>query len=135
MTNISVKNLAHAIYESSADKSGAELDAVINNAVKIISEKHLLSKSEEIIKELEKAIDKKEKLTRAIVTSKDKMDKKMTDGVEEFIRKRYKTPNVILEMKTDPKLLGGIKIQVGDEIIDTTLQHKIRKLENYLITR
>jgi F0F1-type ATP synthase delta subunit len=33
----------------------------------------------------------------------------------------------------DEKLLGGIKIKVGDEIIDGTLKNKIKKLENHLI--
>ena len=62
-------------------------------------------------------------------------DKKIELEIEDFIKKRYKAKNTVLEFEVNEKLLGGIKIQVGDEIIDTTLKNKIKKLENYLITQ
>lgn len=135
MATISINNIARAIYESSRDKEGKELDVVTKKAVNLISKKHLLSKSKEIINQLEKIIDKSEDIVRAKVCTKEKADKKIIDEIEDYIKKRYKVKNVILEFEVDPKLLGGIRIEVGDEIIDTTLKHKIKKLENYLITQ
>ena len=134
MATISVNNLARAIYESSIGKDGKELDVVIENAVSLISKKHLMSKSREIITELKRIIDKKEEIVRAKISSRIKIDKKITDEIEDFIKKKYKAKNTVLEFEVDPKLLGGIKIEIGDEIIDTTLKNKIKKLENYLIT-
>ena len=52
----------------------------------------------------------------------------------EFIKKKYQAKEVILELKEDDKLLGGIKIEIGDEIIDMTLKNKIKKLQNYLLS-
>lgn len=134
MVTISINNLARAIYESSHKKDGVELDAITKSSVNLISKKHLLSKSKEIINQLEKIIDKSDEVVRARISSKTKIDKKIINDIEDFIKKRYKAKNTVLEFKIDPKLLGGIKIEVGDEIIDTTLKNKIRKLENYLIT-
>lgn len=135
MATISINNIARAIYESSHDKEGKELDVVTKKAVNLISQKHLLSKSKEIINQLEKIIDKSEDIVRAKVCTKEKVDKKIIDEIEDYIKKRYKVKNAILEFEVDQKLLGGIRIEVGDEIIDTTLKHKIKKLENYLITQ
>jgi F-type H+-transporting ATPase subunit delta len=134
MATISIKNLARAIYESSEGKDGKDLDMVVKNSVNLISRKHLLNKSKEILAQLEKISDKNEEVVRAKISSKTKINKKGTDEIEDFIKKRYKAKNVILDFEIDEKLLGGIKIQVGDEIIDTTLKHKMKKLENYLIT-
>jgi len=134
MATISINNLAHAIYESSLNKEGKELDVVTKKAVSLISKKHLLSKSKEIITQLEKIIDKNEEVVRATISSKEKISKKIVEEIEDFIKKRYKAKNTLLEFIIDPKLLGGIKIEIGDEIIDTTLKNKIKKLENYLIT-
>jgi F-type H+-transporting ATPase subunit delta len=134
MATISINNLARAIYESSHGKDGIELDAIIKKAVNLITKKHLMSKSKEILIQLEKIIDKKDAIVRAKISSKIKIDKKASDDIDDFIKKRYKAKNTILEFEIDPKLLGGIKIEVGDEIIDTTLKNKIKKLENYLIT-
>ena len=134
MATISTNNLARAIYESSLDKSGAELDVVAQNAIDLISKKHLMSKSKEIIATLEKILDRSEGIVRAKISSRVKIEKKIVDEIEDFIKSRYKAKNTVLEFEIDEHLLGGIKIQIGDEIIDTTLKSKIHKLENYLIT-
>jgi len=135
MATISTKNVARAIYESSQGKDGVELDAITKKIVDMISKKHLLSKSEEILNQLEKIIDEKEEVVRAKISSRTKIDKKIVDEIEEFIKKKYKIKKAVLEFEIDEKLLGGIKIQIGDEIIDTTLKNKIKKLQNYLITQ
>lgn len=134
MATISINNLAHAIYESSKDKEGKDLDAISKKAVDLISKKHLMSKSEEILTQLKKIIDKDEGVIRAKISSRIKIDKKIVDEIEDFIKKRYKAKSAILEFEIDEKLLGGMRIEIGDEIIDTTLKNKIKKLQDYLIT-
>lgn len=133
MATISTNNLVHAIYESSINKEGRELDDVMENAVKLISEKHLLSKSKEILNKLEQLIDKKEESARVKICSRKKLDKHTTDEIEKFIKERYKVKNVIFLPEINDKLLGGIRIEVGDEVMDLTLKNKIHKLKNYLI--
>ena len=134
MASISVNNIASAIYESSQDKDGAELDIVMKKAVDLISKKHLMSKSNEILNQLEKIIDRKDEVVRAKISSKVKIDKKITDEIDDFIKKRYKVKHTVLEFTVDEKLLGGMRIEVRDEIIDMTTRNKIKKLQNYLIT-
>jgi F-type H+-transporting ATPase subunit delta len=134
MASISINNLARAIYESSHGKAGAELDVVIKNAVKLLSEKHAIGKSKEILNKLQKIIDKDEEVARAKISSKAEIKKGIVDEIEHFIKKRYKVKNAILEFEIDEKLLGGIKIEVGDEIIDMTLKSKVNRLKNYLVT-
>ncbi|MFA6515413.1 MAG: F0F1 ATP synthase subunit delta [Candidatus Paceibacterota bacterium] len=134
MATISINNLARAIYESSSGKEGADLDLIVKNTVKLLSEKHMIGKSKELLDRLEKLVDKGDDLVRAKISSKTKLEKKTIEEIEEFIKKRYKIKNSVLVFETDEKLIGGIKIEVGDEIIDMTLQNKIHKLKNYLIT-
>lgn len=134
MATVSVKNLAYAIYESSKDKEGANLDVIMKNSVQMISDKHLLSKSHLILSELEKIVDKEKGRLRVKLSSKTKITDKIQEEIIDFIKKRFKVKEVILELKEDPNLLGGIKLEIGDEIIDTTLKHKLDQLQNYLIT-
>lgn len=134
MATISVNNIASAIYESSQGKDGAELDIVMKKAVNLISKKHLMSKSKEILNQLERIIDKKDGVVRVKISSRIKIDKKIIDEIEDFIKKRYKVKQAVLEFSIDEKLLGGMRIEVGDEIIDVTTKSKIKKLQNYLIT-
>lgn len=88
MATISINNLARAIYESSLKKDGVELDAVMKKAVNLITKKHLISKSKEILIQLEKIIDKNDEVVRAKISSKIKIDKKASDEIDDFIKKR-----------------------------------------------
>jgi F0F1-type ATP synthase delta subunit len=75
MATLSTRTIAHAIYESTKDKSGSDLHDVLKNSVEILSKKKMLSKSDDILEKLEEIIDHKEGVTRAKVTSKNKLHK------------------------------------------------------------
>ncbi|HUC88512.1 MAG TPA: F0F1 ATP synthase subunit delta [Candidatus Paceibacterota bacterium] len=134
MPIISINNLAQAIYDSSKGKTGEDLDALMENAACLLAEKHMLGKSNLILDKLENIIDEDNGIVRARVSTRTKTDKKITDAVEELLKKRYKAKEIIPTYIEDKKLLGGIKIEVGDEVIDMTLSNKIGQLQNYLNT-
>jgi F-type H+-transporting ATPase subunit delta len=134
MASISIKNLAHAIYESSFEKEGASLDEILAKSVIFLRDKNLIGKKEEILKELEKIINKKEGIIKAKISTSTKLNDQAEKEIIEFIKKKYQAQTVEIEKYEDKKLLGGIKIEIGDEIIDTTLSNKIIQLQNYLIT-
>ena len=50
-----------------------------------------------------------------------------------FLKERYKVKDVNITEIFDGKLLGGMRILVNDEIIDLSLQNKIKKLQEHLI--
>ncbi|HAE36903.1 MAG: ATP synthase subunit delta [Candidatus Nomurabacteria bacterium GW2011_GWF2_35_66] len=133
MASISIKNLASAIYESSQDKEGADLESAILKCATYLKNKNLLGKKEEILKALQKIVNKDNGIINAKVSTEIEIKVGAKKEIEEFIKKRYKAKEVILEEKIDPKLLGGIKIEIGDEIIDATLANKIHQLQDYLI--
>ena len=133
MSKISIKNLAQAIYESSQGKEGVDLDDVIKRSVTFIRDKNLLSKSKDILEALEGIIDKENGVVKARVSAGHKLGNELEKEIEGIIKRKYKAEKVIIEEKENPKLLGGIKIEVGDEVIDTTLSNKINQLQNYLI--
>jgi F-type H+-transporting ATPase subunit delta len=133
MASISIKNLASAIYESSLGKEGLELDSMLGKSVIFLRDKNLLGKKKEILEELENIINKNNGIIKAKISSSEKLKDEGQKEIEDFIKKKYKANEVIIEQEVDPKLLGGIKIEIGDDIIDTTLSSKIHQLKNYLI--
>lgn len=133
MATISIKNIAEAIYESGKDKSGVTLADTMKNATKILAEKHLLGKAPQILEKLEQITDSKESIVRAKITSANKLPKKDTDEIGELIKKRYRAKEVEMNFIENKDLLGGIKIEVGDEVINMTLRNKLDRLQDYLI--
>jgi ATP synthase F1 delta subunit len=133
MATISIKNIAQAIYESSHDKDEASLNILMKDVVNLINKKRLFTKTDKILKTLEKIIDENNGVTRVKISSHGKLQDKDKKEIEEFIKKKYKSKEVELSIIEDEKLLGGIKIETGDEILDMTLSNKVQKLQNYLI--
>lgn len=133
MASISIKNLAQALYESSLNKEGAVLDSILAKSVLFMRDKNLIGKKKEILKALDDIINKEEGIIKAKISTSIKLKKEVEIQIEEFIKEKYKAKEVILEINENPKLLGGIKIEIGDEVIDTTLSNKIHQLQNYLI--
>ena len=133
MASISIKNLAEAIYESSYDKEGAALDLIIEKSVIFMRDKNLIGKKNELLNAIEKIINKKEGIIKATINTSSPIKKDLQKEIEEFIKKKYKAKEIQIELKENPKLLGGIKIEIGDDIIDTTLSNKVHQLQNYLI--
>lgn len=134
MSKVSIKNIARAIYESSLGKTDESLSENNKRTIDLISKKNLLNKTDQILSELKNIIDKEEEIIRVKISSKTKIEKKTVYEIENFIREKYKVKNIKLEFDIDESLLGGVKIEIGDEIIDATFRNKLRKLENYLIT-
>lgn len=134
MASISINNLANAIYESSLGKEGNSLNDILAKSVIFIRDKNLIGKKEEILHALENIVNKKEGIIKAKVITKSKVDKNVEREIEEFIKDKYKAKEVHLELKVENEVLGGIRIEVEDNIIDMTLSNKLHQLQNYLIT-
>ena len=134
MASISIKNLASAIYESSLNKDGSVLDSILEKSVVFMKDKNLLGKKKEILEALENIINKENGTIKVKIHSAKILKEETKKEIDEFIKKKYKIKEVILEEKVDPKLLDGIKLEIGDEVMDTTLKGRIHQLQNYLIT-
>ena len=133
MATISIKNIAQAIYESSREKDESSLNILMKDVVVFINKKRLLAKSDKILTALEKIIDEDNQITRVKISSHRKLEDREKKEIEDFIKKKYKSKEVELSIIENEKLLGGIKIETGDEILDMTLSNKVQKLQNYLI--
>jgi len=133
MAQIRAQHIARALYESTKDKHGKELDAVLEHGTAFLASRHLLSKSPDILAELEKIIDTENQVIRAQIESAHPLGKKTLEDITETLQKKYKAKEVILEQTENKNHIGGIKITVGEEIIDLTLKNTLNQLEHYLI--
>ncbi len=61
------------------------------------------------------------------------MSNEERERIEKEIKEKYKAGKVISEFFQKEELLGGVRVEVGDEVLDTTYKTKLQKLENFLI--
>ena len=85
----------------------------------------------EITRRVEELLDKRLGIVRAQVYSAQELTKAWQNQTVEALSKRY-GKQVKAVFKTDPALLGGLKIMCNGEQIDGTLQHQLAKLQEEL---
>ena len=132
MTTISNNDIARAIYAVSLGKRGHELSSALEGAVRFLSRKHLLSQSPDILLKLEKVINKEEGRTVVRVSSAKKLDERTRTHLAHTFEKRSGAKEVVLIETLDDKLLGGMRLESGDEVIDLSVRNKIKKLKEHL---
>ena len=133
MAKISVKNSAEAIYGTLEGKSGAELDSALKNTVRFLDEKKLLNQSEDLLSEIEKIINKKNGIIKIKVRSAKKVPDAKRKELESKMIEKYKAKWIESEYFEEKDLLGGMRIEIGEEVMDMTYRNKLDQLEKYLI--
>ena len=132
MSTVSNNDIANAIYLVSKDKKETELRDIDSKIVKFLARKRFLSRSTDILERLDKIINYQNKKIIAKISSAKKLKEEIKIELALFLKKRYKIEKVVFNETIDEKLLGGIRIEVDDEIIDLTIKNKIRKLQEHL---
>ncbi len=132
MATLSNNDIARAIYLVSKEKTHAELHEVNGKVVKFLARRRLLSKSPDILERLNKIINHEAGRIVVKIQSARKLKEELKKELITFLKKRYKMKEVILKEELDEKLLGGIRIEINDEIIDLTVKNKIKKLQEHL---
>jgi F-type H+-transporting ATPase subunit delta len=134
MSKISTKNVAEAIYELTRNKTGPELFKTLSEVKDFLVKKRLISKSAEILKKLTDLINQEQGVSEARLTVLKDPSKKVIEKLTEILKKRYHSKVILFETKVDKSIIGGMKIEIGDEIIDLSVKNKIVQLQNHLLT-
>lgn len=129
MPKISNIDIAQAIYLATKDKTGAALHESVSAAAKTIKRRGLLSRAPAILESLEKIVDRAEGTVRAKVTSARKLHSETKTHLKNKLETRYRAKKIIFEEFLDENLLGGMRIEAEDEVIDLSLREKIKKLQ------
>ena len=137
MANKKLQIIAQALYDSLESQDGAktakEKEAAIENAVKLLKKERLLGKSDEFLESLTKVIDNAEGIVRAeVITAHDITDSEK-EKIKKFVKDKFDGTHAVIEHKIDKSVVGGIKIKVGDTLIDYSLTSRIRDLEKHLL--
>ena len=133
MAKISPKNIAEAVYEATEGKFGQELAVVIRRSTQLLKDKHMLGKSSEVLNALQNIFDKKNGTVRMKVTTAKTMEREEKSKLENEIKEKYKAQIVVGEFFEKKELLGGIRVEIGDEVLDNTYKNKLYRLENFLM--
>ena len=133
MATLSNNDIARAIYLISKDKSSTDKNTG-QKIIQFLSRRKLLSKSSLILTQLKKIIDIEEGRLVARVSTATTLGADTKSNLKNALKKRYNASDIEIQEVLDEKLIGGVKIEVGDEVGDFSIKNRIKKLQEYLIT-
>ena len=107
--------------------SGIEMDLI----VLLIENGHMLLYGE-ILERFDYLLDKKSEITQVQITSSTRLPddevQKISSTIENKIQKKLN-----VKMDIDTSLMGGIKLRVGNTLIDGSVSNRLQKMRDTLI--
>jgi F-type H+-transporting ATPase subunit delta len=79
----------------------------------------------------EDVLDQRQGVTRVVVTTALALDAPARDRVEAVARRVAGGP-VRLEEQTDPSLLGGLRLRIGDRLLDLSLSAQLARMVQWV---
>lgn len=133
MSALSTNHIAKAIYDAAKDKSGAEQQAVLKSAVKFLAKKKMLGRAENILRALEDIGSREEKSLYVRVQSADKLSDHHRNELGHALKEIYGREKIHWRESEDKTLLHGVRVEVGDDVIDLSAKNKLEQLKEHLI--
>ena len=112
--------------------SAMNLNKLVKNFFSILIIKKRIFFLDQIIEEFLKLISIKRGEISGILISSKRIDKKTILDIEKEISENIKHP-IKLKFKIDESLIGGIIIQIGSLMIDTSIKNKLQKYRKLMI--
>ncbi|KKR99692.1 MAG: ATP synthase subunit delta [Candidatus Magasanikbacteria bacterium GW2011_GWC2_41_17] len=127
MKKNSNKQYARALHKVTTDLTGKNLEQVLENFVLLLSRDRKLKQANNIIKEFVDYADKLAGIVKIEITIAEKISGELLEKI-----KKHFGDKVSAETKIDPSILGGIKIFMGDKILDASLKTQLLKFKKGL---
>jgi F-type H+-transporting ATPase subunit delta len=125
---VSNKQLAVGLYEAVQGVKSADLSKILANFIDLLYRKRKLRKSEFIINEYIRYSKLKEGINEIEITSARELDDKVVNAIKKIFGAKTEAT-----VKTDGKLIGGIKIRTEDRILDASIRTQLNKLKQAII--
>jgi F-type H+-transporting ATPase subunit delta len=107
--------------------AGDKLDATGVNLVKLLVEYGRLSLLPEINRLFEELKAQEEGVVEAVITAAAKPDDAQVKTLVAQLEARFKQ-KVVAKVNVDPEIIGGVKIVVGDTVIDASVRGRLQEM-------
>lgn len=88
-----------------------------------------------IMEEFAKLADRKKNTLNMTVISAAPLQEAQLNQIKEKYRKLYGASAVKAEAEIDPSLIGGIKVRIGDRVIDGSIKGRLESLRDLIVEK
>jgi F-type H+-transporting ATPase subunit delta len=116
------------VFDVVADVAKAQLPENAKNFLRTVIENGRLSALPEIATQFRELKNSQSGSSDAVVYSAFPMDPAALGGVSTALEKRFGR-KLNVSIKEDPSLIGGIRVVVGDEVLDTSVKARLEQMK------
>lgn len=129
---ISAKQYALALYEAIDGKDKKELDKILDNFVHEVMSFGMGSKVDLILEKFHEIWNEKNNEIEAKIVSARELEKAEQNFIVNMIKEKTKAQKVSLDMKIDPLIIGGMKIEYKGKVLDMSFREQLKQLKSEL---
>lgn len=97
------------------------------NFLEVLAEDGLLNRLDTIVEDYQYGLIEENVLYEAEVASATPLSSEFKEKIKQFIGQRW-GENYLLDFTVDEKLIGGVRLQINDAVIDTTFRSRINQI-------
>jgi|TARA_B110000014_G_C19786063_1_gene408558 F-type H+-transporting ATPase subunit delta len=109
-----------------------KLNSLLTKFLSFLISKKRFFYIEKILKSFIETCSKKRGEIKAELTSAKELTESKIDNIKDELTKDFKN-KIKLNYKCDKSLIGGLIVQVGSTMVDTSIKNKLKKIENKMI--
>ncbi len=127
----SAKQYAKALMDTIHETNPKDQDKVLDNFARVLAENNDLRLYDQIAEEFHKLDLAKQGIKQVEVTSAHPLSRENEKAIVEELNKLVKT-KIELKKQVDDRLIGGVVIQMEDQVIDASVKNQLEQLKNNL---
>lgn len=132
---ISSKQYARSLFDLSAGLSKEQLDELIKRFIVVLSKRHDLAKTDDIIKEFSSLLQKEEGEISAELVSARTLSAKTKNLITDYLADKIGANKVTWKERVDESLLGGFVLRYHGFVIDGSLKNNLNKFKKQLLIK
>jgi len=98
------------------------------NLLKLLADRKRIGLLNSVLERLLELYREQRNIALATVTSATSLDDSQQTEILKTVQSLAGTDNLELNLKVDPKLIGGFVVNVGSKVIDASLSGQVRRL-------
>ena len=108
----------------------AAADAV-RNLLQVVLENHRLAALPAIAEQFHRLKDDAQQCAEVVITSAFALDQRQLDELLPTLERRF-ARKLYARVEVDPALIGGVRVAVGDEVLDASVRARLDAMRNAL---
>ncbi|BDX20699.1 ATP synthase subunit delta [Polynucleobacter sp. TUM22923] len=106
-----------------------KLDGKVASFLSLVIQSHRLSAMPEIASQFEGMKNKSEGAAEVMITSAFPLEGSALNDLLSSLKKRFGGKELRPTIQVDPALIGGVRIQVGDEVMDSSVKARLAQMQ------